>query len=251
LDDTRDFSESSDDSDDDGDDMSPEGVGGSRGPPALVSADGTSARRRAAVGALLVALLLKPTLTREAHIKNYYWYDVIVPQMTDHRFRRAFRVRRSVAHLLLGELTRLPAFQQHQNSNDTWVAPPKQLLMALYAMGCHTSYQQLSEIFGVSVGLAHASVNRVVQSTVQHCGRFIADMWPRTPEKRAAAARAFEEKRGMKNCIGAIDCTVVKISPTVGMDRRGWYCSRKGMYGMVAQASQSWLWRIVTRELRA
>jgi hypothetical protein len=172
-----------------------------------------------------------------AHVRSTHWFDTVVPSMSADRFRRAFRVSREVAQLVLNTLKTMPAFAEDKYNAGRSTPLNKQVLMTLYMMGRDVAVHQVAELFGVSVGLVSKVSRRVVAAIVDGLGRQVTGLWPSTPEKRAAAAAKMGERQGFKECIGAIGGTVVRITPCRGMDPAVWWCQRRQYSGFVAQVS--------------
>jgi hypothetical protein len=114
-----------------------------------------------------------------------------------------------------------------------------QVGIGLYKLARSISFFDLAARFGVSTGAAHHAVTRFVKFLIDTYGQTqLYDRWPTTVEKCAEYAVAMGARTGdplrfMRNCIGALDGTLIPIWCREAMQRL--YQCRKGFHAVAHQ----------------
>lgn len=89
------------------------------------------------------------------------------------------------------------------------LTPEHKLLAVLRLFACGNFEQTAADYIGISQSTVSRILPSVCKAILKHLPRFI---WmPQTEEERLSKAAAFAEIADFPRCIGAIDCTHVKI----------------------------------------
>jgi hypothetical protein len=172
---------------------------------------------------------------KASRIHARQWWGADVPNMSEEDFARTFRVPRAVfAMLAAAAVTYVLCTGAGSLPTDMQVA------IGLYKLARPISFYDLGQKFGVSTSAAHFATSRFITFLIDTYGqKQLFDRWPTTAGEcaqysAAMAARTSDPLRMLKNCIGALDGTLIPIWCKESMQRL--YQCRKGFHAISIQA---------------
>lgn len=163
------------------------------------------------------------------------WWTQDVPKMSEADFARTFRVPRAVFNTLAAAAALCVLF-----SGALSLPSDMQVAIGLYKLARPISFFDLAQKFGVSTGAAHFATSRFITFLITTFGQSqVFDRWPTTLDMcmqyaAAMAARTSDPLRLLKNCIGALDGTLIPIWCKESLQRL--YQCRKGFHAVSIQA---------------
>ena len=173
-------------------------------------------KKTKAVIAVFIACHLLMTKRREPRVWETFhraslWDGIltrILSPVSDAAFRRTYRLSRSSFEYLCEEL-RYELRGQDTNMRETCPLEIRVALTLDRLCNGHT-FWTLSEKYHVS----QASASKFYSETIEAINRLLTPRWirfPRTPEELRAVASTFHIRRGMCNCVGAVDGSHIKV----------------------------------------
>lgn len=163
------------------------------------------------------------------------WWGMDVPYMSEADFARTFRIPRAVFAM----------FPAAAVSYVLWkgagsLPTDMQVAIGLYKLARPISFYDLGQNFGVSTSAAHFATSRFINFLIDTYGqKQLFDRWPTTAGEcaqysAAMTARTSDPLRMLKNCIGALDGTLIPVWCKESMQRL--YHCRKGFHAVSIQA---------------
>ena len=155
--------------------------------------------------------------------------------MSEADFARTFRVPRAVFDIICAA-----AVAYVLCSGVGSLPTDMQVAIGLYKLARPISFYDLAQKFGISTSAAHFATTRFITFLIDTYGQAqLFDRWPTTADEcvqyaAAMSARTGDPLRMLKNCIGALDGTLIPIWCKESMQRL--YQCRKGFHAISIQA---------------
>ncbi|XP_046408526.1 protein ANTAGONIST OF LIKE HETEROCHROMATIN PROTEIN 1-like [Ischnura elegans] len=147
----------------------------------------------------------------------------------DEQFRSHFRLRRITAYRLIDDLQASGSIPHHPDGMAK-ISSELSFLLTLWYLSNTEPLRTIADRFDISI----SSSFRVIRRVVDWLNSIINDQikWPRG-NRIAAVEQGFEDLRGIRGCIGAIDGTHIAIKKPLenAMD----YCNRKKFFSIILQ----------------
>ncbi|XP_072155801.1 putative nuclease HARBI1 [Bemisia tabaci] len=152
--------------------------------------------------------------------------------LSEPQFFMRFRLRKETVALLLAQIE--PMIRTRTDRNNP-ITPMNRLLLTLrfFATGCFLV--STGDFIGVSKSSVEVIVWQVSQAIVSLRNQYIK--MPTSEEERAVARSEFFDMARFPRCIGAIDCTHVRIQSVGGptseiyRNRKGWFSKNVQVIG--------------------
>ncbi|XP_066585161.1 uncharacterized protein [Prorops nasuta] len=157
-------------------------------------------------------------------------YIETVHQWTDEEFKEHLRLRRHTAYVLIHELESSEVLPQH-NFGRRVITAEWSFLIYLWYMSNTEPLRTIADRFDVSISSVFRVIRRVTSWLLSKLVNNIK--WP-SENRINSIKRGFYSKKGLNNCIGAIDGCHIKVEkpPHNGKD----YYNRKKFYSLNLQA---------------
>ncbi|KMQ87376.1 nuclease harbi1 [Lasius niger] len=149
---------------------------------------------------------------------------------SDTVFKEHFRLQRHTAYLQIDMLQQSDFIPSH-SSGMRKISAEWSFLIFLWYIANTEPLRTLGDRFDVSVSSIFRVIHRVVEWLLSRLDEEIK--WPEGNDAILVTSQKFEAKRGIKKCIGAIDCTHIAIRQPVDHPRD--YCNRKRFFSIVLQ----------------
>lgn len=169
---------------------------------------------------------------RDTVPKNLHWYDEILPNLDERRFKMLFRCTQVQFNIILALIEGHPVF--HGENSDKQFSIQFQLALVLYRLGSSgdgATLGRIATLFGVGDGGTIEKVtSRVFESIL-----FMEEdtiKWPAKDERAQLVMDTFDE---LPHCFAYVDRTEIPLSekPTLGpVD----YFSRNKQYAIKLQS---------------
>jgi hypothetical protein len=172
---------------------------------------------------------------KASRMHSRLWWSEDVPKMSEADFARTFRVPRVIFNTLAAAAALCVLF-----SGALSLPPDVQVAIGLYKLARPISFYDLGQKFGVSTSAAHFATSRFITFLIETYGqKQVFDRWPTTMAEcvqyaAAMAVRTGDPQRLLKNCIGALDGTLIPIWCKESLQRL--YQCRKGFHAVSIQA---------------
>lgn len=162
--------------------------------------------------------------------KNLKWFDEILPQLDDKRFKMHIRCSRKQFNVILGQIENHAVFNGENCEKQFSVA--LQLALVLYRLGCNgTTLCKIASLFGVGDGGTIDKVTRrVFESIMTLKDKFL--YWPSAEERDILTLKTFDE---LPHCVGYVDGMEVPLKYTPGTDHVS-YFSKERQYSIKMQS---------------
>jgi hypothetical protein len=145
-------------------------------------------------------------------------------------FFERFRMSKDTAHLVLNLIEE--SLRSKTNKNRA-VTPEQKFLCALRFYASDNFLINVGELSGLSKSSTSKIVKQVSFAIARLCPQFIA--MPRTQQEINSVKSGFFSLARFPHCVGAIDCTHVKIQ-SLGGDDAEIFRNRKGFFSINVQA---------------
>jgi len=143
------------------------------------------------------------------------WWSEVVPSYSDADFQRCFRVPRQIFRRLVDAARDHPAFRTNAPNSAELYDVELQEGNALWRQGRAVAVRDVAQHFGVSDSLVISATERTLRALKDLFMHEIVDRWPTSVDscaRLAAGMRArVREPNGFRNCIGALDGTLIPI----------------------------------------
>ncbi|CAL1687643.1 unnamed protein product [Lasius platythorax] len=165
---------------------------------------------------------------RKRHrIENYI---EVVHSWTDAEFKEHLRLQYVIAVTLVDELANSGVLPE-QTFGRPKISAEWSFYITLWFLVNTEPYCTLSDRFDVSISSIFRVIRRVMAWILTKLDNIIK--WPEGPAI-IQASQGFENKREIRNCIGAIDCTHIIIQQP--KENAADYCNRKKCFSIILQA---------------
>lgn len=177
--------------------------------------------------------LLLSLLCRDEHTKVDDFWEQTVPLFTDLRYRRAFRVSRSIFSYLVDNLSPSLMDPLHFGGRQS-IRPDKKIAMFLKYLGSKETVLDISQLFGVAESSFIKARRQVTDAISDNLLNTIIQ-WP-NPIEYPNIAEDFHRKdiSNFPNVIGALDGCHIPISTPY--DNPNAYYNRKKFHSVILQA---------------
>lgn len=146
-------------------------------------------------------------------------------------FKRRYRVSKALARRIIGLIR-----EELEHHNGTLRGKPissdLQVLATLRYLGKGAYQQDMADLHGFSQPTLSRIIARVVRALARHLIQFI--QFPQDFRSLSSIKEDFFAIAGMRNIIGAIDCTHIKIK-NPGGNNPALYINRKGFFSLNVQ----------------
>lgn len=174
---------------------------------------------------------------------------------SDAIFKEHFRLQRRTAYLQIGilniiivfeyylhsvkihvsfifiDILRQSSFIPSHSSGMRKISAEWSFLIFLWYIANTEPLRTMGDRFNVSISSIFRVIRRIVEWLLSRLDEEIK--WPEGNNTILMTSQNFEAKRGIKKCIGAIDCTHIAIRQPVDHPRD--YCNRKRFFSIVLQ----------------
>jgi DDE superfamily endonuclease len=163
--------------------------------------------------------------------RNNTWFDNFVKRhWDDSKWRTHFRMTRSHFEMLCEMLA--PKLERGTTNWKYPVSVSKQVAVTLMHMAKNSTYDSLSELFGIGISTIHYCIHDVVHAIVAHPAMKIT--YP-DGGRLTRVVKGFRDKHGFPNCVGAIDGTLLRCVRPKGLEGAD-YFDRKKSFSIAMQA---------------
>jgi hypothetical protein len=159
--------------------------------------------------------------------KSNHWYETILFNYDDTRFRKTLRMKQSTFWKIVYKICNHKIFQKQR------IPVEKQLAVVLYRLGGKSTIWDISSKFGIAEGTILLFTSRIISVLKSLKSQVI--IWPRNTY-RQEVHNGFEEKQGFPNVIGALDGTHVNLFEAPSKLNKDIYFTRKRRYAIHLQA---------------
>lgn len=164
--------------------------------------------------------------------KSFKWYDEILPDMDDMRFRMLLRCSRQQFNVILALIENNPVF--HGTNSHKQFTVQFQLALVLYRLGSNgdgATLTKIATLFGIGDGGTIDKITvRVFDSILTLEKDFL--YWPSEREREELVIDSFEE---LPHCIGYTDGTIIPLKERPVMDHTSYY-SKDQVYAIKLQS---------------
>ena len=159
--------------------------------------------------------------------KSYHWYETILFNYDDTRFRKTLRMSQSTFCKIVYKIC------NHQNFKNQRILIEKQLAVVLYRLGGKSTIWDISSKFGIAEGTVILFTSRIISVLKSLKSQVI--IWP-CDTYHQEVHNGFEEKQGFSNVIGALDGTHINLLEAPCKINKDVYFTRKRRYAIHLQA---------------
>ncbi|XP_011266305.1 protein ANTAGONIST OF LIKE HETEROCHROMATIN PROTEIN 1-like [Camponotus floridanus] len=149
---------------------------------------------------------------------------------SDATFKEHFRLQRHTAYLQI-DILRQSSFIPSHSSGMRKISAEWSFLIFLWYIANTEPLRTMGDRFNVSISSIFRVIRRIVEWLLSRLDEEIK--WPEGNNTILMTSQNFEAKRGIKKCIGAIDCTHIAIRQPVDHPRD--YCNRKRFFSIILQ----------------
>jgi hypothetical protein len=169
--------------------------------------------------------------------RSIAWWDSFQRNADAKRWAKLIRVSKPTFQYLVLQLS--PALETEvpwafRNIPNRVLTVDRQLAIALHHLATGNSAFTVSELFGVSEDTVY-SVTKKVCKALWDVLKPAHLIWPTSVDAVARVSQGFEERKGLPNCLGAIDCTHFLIDLPEHEASSCWF-DRDHNYSMIMQA---------------
>lgn len=164
--------------------------------------------------------------------KNFNWYDDVLPNLDDARFRAMVRCSRKQFNIILALVEENPVF--HGVNSHKQFSVQFQLALVLYRLGSNGNGATLAKIatlFGIGDGGTIDKITRRVFHSILSLEKYFL-YWPDEEERKQIVADSFEE---LPHCVGYGDGTIIPLKERPSLDHTSYY-SKDQVYGIKLQS---------------
>ena len=134
------------------------------------------------------------------------WWEEDAQVMREDQFRKHFRMRRSVFHMMVN-LLNLP---QPENG----ITRDKAVAICLFRLASGATVREISNLFAVAESTVHKYTKLVVQLIISRLGHLI--QWPTTDQDRRRVAGTFLQYGQVYGVLGATDGSLIRMKNNPG-----------------------------------
>lgn len=164
--------------------------------------------------------------------KNLQWYDEILPNLDERRFKMLFRCTQAQFNVILALIEGHPVF--HGQNSDKQFSIQFQLALVLYRLGSNgegATLGRIATLFGIGDGgTIEKCTSRVFESILSLENDFIK--WPTADERAQLVMDTFDE---LPHCFAYADGTEIPLSEQPTLDPVS-YFSRNSQYAIKLQS---------------
>lgn len=163
--------------------------------------------------------------------KSTEWISLVLPNISEDRFKMMLRMNRSTFYALLSKIQTNPCFNITENRQYPVAIQLAVTLFRLGASGDAASVRKIATLFGIGDGgTIDLFTKRVFAAILSLESEYL--YWPNQNEKQQIIANTFDE---MPHCIGYIDGSEIKLAERPCCDPDSYY-SRKQNFSIKLQA---------------
>lgn len=122
-------------------------------------------------------------------------------------------------------------FSAKGECSEQAITPEKSILLSVWYLANNETFRQICDRFAISISSAHRVLMRVLNFLLSLMQEYIS--WP-TQERKAIISENFKAKQNIRNIIGAIDGSHVRINRP--SEHEETYVNRKQYHSMIIQA---------------
>lgn len=162
--------------------------------------------------------------------KSFEWYELVLPNLDDERYRQMLRVNREDFNKLVSLIENDDIFL----STKLQFSVQKQLAIVLYRLGCYgegASIKKLASLFGIGDGATIDRITKRVFAAILN----LKDKYIYWPNEQERIKIVDNTKNELPYCVGYLDGTEIKLAEAP-VDEAESYFSRKSIYSLKAQA---------------
>src|SRR2546429_1547294 len=163
-------------------------------------------------------------------IKSNHWYEAILFNYDNIRFRKTLRVNQSTFWNIVNKIHNHEIFLSQPRQQ---ASIEKQLAVVLYRLGGKTTIWDICSKFGIAEGTVQLFTSRIIVALKSLKSQVI--IWPRN-DYHQEVHKGFEEKYGFPNIIGALDGSHMNLFEAPSKPNKDVYFTRKRRYAIHLQA---------------
>lgn len=163
--------------------------------------------------------------------KSTEWISMVLPNISEDRFKMMLRMERATFHALLSTIASNACFNPAENRQHPVAIQLAVVLYRLGASGDGASIGRIAALFGVGDGGTIDIMTRRIFRAILDLESEILH-WPNRSEKDYIITETFHE---MPHCIGYLDGSEVKLAERPSKDPDSYY-SRKQNFAIKLQA---------------
>lgn len=163
--------------------------------------------------------------------KSTEWISLVLPNISEDRFKMMIRMERATFHALLSRIQSNACFNPAANRQHSVAIQLAVTLFRLGASGDGASIGKIAALFGIGDG---GSIDIITRRMFRAISDLEAEYlhWPNRNEKDQIITETFHE---MPHCIGYLDGSEVKLAERPSKDPDSYY-SRKQNFSIKLQA---------------
>lgn len=179
-----------------------------------------------------IPLLLSLRQYSTRNNRSRWFFNDVIPNMTDREFKCNFRMRRSTFNLLVGSLQ---VSWDHFNTRVNYmhrISCQLALLIFLWRIANTTTYREIGNVFSIHRSTAHRICHRVCKLIVHKHHNLIS--LPKTSATWQAQRSQWSARSTFPGVVGAIDGSHIPLA-VAPRDNKVEYYNRKQFYSVVLQ----------------